>query len=318
MQLLQGGIMNSHTLRNLVQGTHAGEIHSARVVTPHENLFNSNSTQSNRIIQMKQLTKNFDLPYSNNPNTVPLAPDLKGFPKVVVDGSFIRVDDNKPFYARMVSRAPNIEESLLQQNDAKHKNAVLESVTCNLEAGVDMLNSQENSLAKIGGRLASIALSLNKIISSNATESNQADAQVSFEESRNKIREITQVVHDHVALFSNGPSAPIAIAVPVLSSWEGLSISRCDISTPGLQSLDKGKVFGKSDGFFLDYDSVKRAFHEWRKLCTTNRLQWGLLRNHIRWIKNSMNRLHSGGKWNIPPIRGNTQNGPLNRPHRNN
>jgi hypothetical protein len=82
--------------------------------------------------------------------------------------------------------------------------------------------------------------------------------------------------------------------------------------------LDQGKVFGKGDGFFLDYNSVKRAFSEWRKLCTTNRLQWSLLRDHIRWIKNSMNRLHSGGKWNIPPVRGNAQTGPLNRPHKNN
>jgi hypothetical protein len=62
----------------------------------------------------------------------------------------------------------------------------------------------------------------------------------------------------------------------------------------------------------------RRAFCEWRKLCTTNRLQWSLLRDHIRWIKNSMSRLHSGGKWNIPPVRGNSQTGPLNRPHKNN
>ena len=268
---------------------------------------------------MNQLIKSFDhSPLPNDPKTIPSMPVSKGFPRVVVDGSFIRVDNKKPFYARMVSRSPSIKESLLQQDDAKHKNAILESVNCNLEAGVEMLNSQENSLAKIGGRLATIALSLNKVISANASEANRVDAQVSFEESRNKIREITQSTYNHVALFSHGPSAPIAIAVPVLSAWEGLSISRCDISTPGLQSLDKGKVFGKGDGFFLDYDSVKRAFNEWRKLCTTNRLQWSLLRDHIRWIKNSMNRLHTGGKWNIPPIRGNAQTGPLNRPHKNN
>lgn len=268
---------------------------------------------------MKQLIKSFDHSHhSNDPSATPPPPVLKGFPRVVVDGSFIRVDHKKPFYARMVSRAPDIEESALQQNDIKHKNAVLESVTCNLEAGVEMLNSQENSLAKIGGRLACIALSLNKVISSNSSESKREEAQVTFEESRDQIREITQSAHDHVALFSNGPSAPIAIAVPVLSTWEGLSISRCDISTAGLQSLDKGKVFGKGDGFFLDYDSVKRAFSEWRKLCTTNRLQWSLLRDHIRWIKNSINLLHSGGKWNIPPVRGNAQTGPLNRPHKNN
>ncbi len=268
---------------------------------------------------MKQLIDSFDhSPHSNFPSAILPLPKHKGFPRVVVDGSFIRVDNKKPFYARMVSRAPDIDESPSQQDDAKHKNAVLESVSCNLEAGVEMLNSQENSLAKIGGRLASIALSLNKVISANASETSRADAQVSFEESRKKIREITQSTHNHVALFSHGPSAPIAIAVPVFSSWEGLSISRCDISTPGLQSLDKGKVFGKGDGFFLDYDSVKRAFGEWRKLCTTNRLQWSLLRDHIRWIKNSMNRLHSGGKWNIPPVRGNSQTGPLSRPHKNN
>ncbi len=266
---------------------------------------------------MKQLSKQF-YPLSHGteqPSTPPIA---KGFPRVVVDGSFVRVDKKKPFFARMVSSSPEIGEGSMNNTASKHKQAILESVTCNLEAGVEMLNSQENSLAKIGGRLAGMALSLNKVISNNATDNTRNDAQVKFEESRDEIRDIAQNSFDHIALFSNGPSAPIAIAVPVLSVWEGLSISRCDISTPGLKSLDSGKVYGQGEGFFLDHDSVKRAFREWRKLCTTNRLQWSLLKDHIRWIKNCMTRLHSSGKWNVPSINGNPSTGPLNRPHRNN
>ena len=245
-------------------------------------------------------------------------PVAKGFPRVVVDGSFVRIDKSKPFIARMVSSCPDLIAPKNSQVALKHKEAILESVNCNLEAGVEMLDSQENSLAKIGGRLADIALSLNKVIANNATEEIRRDAQEKFVDSRDKIRELALTSYDHVALFSNGPSAPIAIAVPVQSSWEGLSISRGDLSTPGLKTLDSGKVYGQDKGFFLDHESVKKAFSEWRKLCTTNRLQWSMLKDHMRWIKNCMTRVHLNGGWKVPQAQHGQTHGPLNRPHRNN
>lgn len=242
----------------------------------------------------------------------------QGFPRVVVDGSFVRIDKSKPFIARMVSTCPSLIDPEGAHAELKHNEAILESVNCNLEAGVEMLDSQENSLAKMGGRLADIALSLNKVIANNATEQIRQDAQDEFVTSRDKIRELALTSYNHVALFSNGPSAPIAIAVPVQSSWEGLSISRGDLSTPGLKTLDSGKVYGQENGFFLDHESIKRAFSEWRKLCTTNRLQWSMLKDHIRWIKISMARLHLNGGWKVPQVEQDKARGPLSRPHRNN
>ena len=235
-----------------------------------------------------------------------------------MDGSFVRIDKSKPFIARMVSSCPDIIAPESSHAELKHNEAILESVNCNLEAGVEMLDSQENSLAKIGGRLADIALSLNRVIANNSTEEIRQDAQDKFVNSRDKIRELALTSYNHVALFSNGPSAPIAIAVPVLSSWEGLSISRGDLSSPGLKTLDVGKVYGQENGFFLDHESIKRAFSEWRKLCTTNRLQWGMLKDHIRSIKNCITRLHLNGDWKVPIVRQDQAHGPLNRPHRNN
>ena len=46
---------------------------------------------------------------------------------------------------------------------------------------------------------------------------------------------------DHTALFSMGPAKPITVAVPTRTKWEGLSIDRCNLSTPGLRALDAGK-----------------------------------------------------------------------------
>ena len=246
------------------------------------------------------------------------APTVNGFPRVVVDGSFVRVDQSKPFYERMVSKCPALSTGTHTDSNTKHTLAVLESVTCNLEAGVEMLNLQENSLAKIGGRLADIALSLNKAKALQSSSEDLRVSQIKFDESRDKIREIAKSTYKHVALFSNGPAAPIAIAVPVLSSWEGLSIQRADISSPGLKTVDSGKIHGDQKGYYLDHGSIKRAFDEWKTLCINNRLQWGLLRDNIHRLKKSASQLHSGGKWRIPLPPSSQGNGRLNRPHKNN
>ena len=183
---------------------------------------------------------------------------------------------------------------------------------------MDMLDIQENSLAKIGGRLAGIALALNNSRSPGISERKVKEAQLDLESAQGMIRQISKTSYKQVALFSNGASAPIAIAVPVLSRWEGLSIERCNISTPGLKTVDEGKIYGPNPGFFLDHATVKRAFTEWRKLCCNNRMQWSMLKDRFYSIKSSIEKWNHGNHWKISLPQNDSPTGPLDRPNRNN
>ena len=157
-----------------------------------------------------------------------------------------------------------------------------------------MVDKQETALAKIGGKLSEIALALNQVKSPRSSEKVRTSSQVKFEESRDRIREIAQETFDHVALFSNGPSKPVTIAVPSSNAWEGINIDRSNLNQPGLQVVDKGKVYGNSPGFFLDSGSITKAFNEWRSLCIQNRLQWGLLFERLHGISRSLKKFGDG------------------------
>jgi hypothetical protein len=268
---------------------------------------------------MKKLhTENISTTRGSSHSSSPSGESVQGFPRVVVDGSFVRVDKTKPFMARMVSSDSFLTSPTDEHSDSKHTLAVLESVSCNLEAGMEMLDSQENSLAKIGGRLAGIALALNNSRSPEISEQKVIEAQLDLESAQRMIRQISKSSYKQVALFSNGASAPIAIAVPVLSRWEGLSIERCNISTPGLKTVDEGKIHGSKAGFFLDHATVKRAFTEWRKLCCNNRMQWSMLKDRIYSIKSSIEKWNHGTHWRISLPQNDSPTGPLDRPNRNN
>ena len=99
---------------------------------------------------------------------------------------------------------------------------------------------------------------MNQVKSPRSCEKVRTSSQVKFEESRDRIREIAQETFDHVALFSNGPSKPVTIAVPSSNAWEGINIDRSNLNQPGLQVVDKGKVYGNSQGFFLIQDPLQR------------------------------------------------------------
>ena len=97
---------------------------------------------------MKKLhTENISTTRGSPHSSSPTGESVQGFPRVVVDGSFVRVDKSKPFMARMVSSDSFITSTTDEHSDSKHTLAILESVSCNLEAGMEMLDSQENSLA---------------------------------------------------------------------------------------------------------------------------------------------------------------------------
>ena len=55
-----------------------------------------------------------------------------------------------------------ISPSLHATKGSNNSLALLESVSANLEAGMKLLDKQELSLAKIGGKLSEIALALNQ------------------------------------------------------------------------------------------------------------------------------------------------------------
>ena len=78
----------------------------------------------------------------------------QGFAKVVAGGRIIRLRKDAPFYERLVTG----EQTVTSTSDAIQSKAVLDSVTANLEAGINMVDKQETCLAKIGGRLSDIAL----------------------------------------------------------------------------------------------------------------------------------------------------------------
>jgi hypothetical protein len=240
----------------------------------------------------------------------------KGFAKIIAGGRIVRPDPNKPELARMVmGDGDTINDVALKTAHAK---AVLDSVKINLEAGIELVDKQETALAKIGGKLSEIALILNQTKNPKSTDEYRVKLQSNFKGSRDGIRNLAKETFDHTALFSNGPSKPITIAVPTLNSWEGVSIDRADLGQPGLQTVDKGKIFGSAPGFFLDSGSIRKAFQEWRSLCINNRLQWGLLVDRLHGISRSFNKLKKHKNWRVPHFSTKPQLGPLRRPNRNN
>jgi flagellin-like hook-associated protein FlgL len=100
--------------------------------------------------------------------------------------------------------------------------AVLETITANLNAGIKFVDTQEISLAKIGGKLSEIALSLNKTKSPSASDQERGAMQSTFERAKAALFQESISAFDQSALFSNGPSKPVTVAVPTGNEWEGL------------------------------------------------------------------------------------------------
>ena len=239
----------------------------------------------------------------------------KGFAKVVAGGRIVRLQNEKPFLERMVTGGASVQS---KPTSDTHEQAVLESVASNLEAGIEMVGHQEVCLAKIGGRLSEIALSLNHARSPECDDEERMSLQIRFETSRDEIRKLAQSTFDNTALFSKGPAKPITIAVPTHGEWEGISIDRANIEQPGLTTVDQGKLYGPAPGYNLDPGSVKRAFDEWRSLCINNRMQWGLLMDRLHGANQSLLNVMNGKEWKVPGVPENQSLGPLRRPHRNN
>jgi len=123
----------------------------------------------------------------------------KGFAKVVAGGRIVRLQNEKPFLERMVTGGASVQS---KPTSDTHEQAVLESVASNLEAGIEMVGHQEVCLAKIGGRLSEIALSLNHARSPECDEEERMSLQIRFETSRDEIRKLAQSTFDNTALFS--------------------------------------------------------------------------------------------------------------------
>ena len=269
---------------------------------------------------MKFITKsdNSGFETSNPPLSLAGKPNLRsknlaGFTKVLVDGKVVGVDNSKTFRERMIGRisSPSQHSAKCSTNSL----AILESVSANLEAGMKLLDKQELSLAKIGGKLSEIALALNQARDS---VDKQPDSQERFVLAREDIRRLTRSTFDHTVLFSNAPSKPIVVAVPTLGTWEGLTIDRCDMSSPGFTAIELGKVSPNGIGYLLDPESVSLSFEEWRRLCIHNRLQWSLLSGRLFEVTHFLMDRAETGSWLPPSFPENSGDGPLRRPHRNN
>ena len=243
---------------------------------------------------------------------------IKGFPKVVAGGRIIRIDSNKPYLERMVTGGELNKGTKTSKASSSVEMAVLETITANLNAGIKFVDTQEISLAKIGGKLSEIALSLNKTKSPSASVQERVEMQSTFERAKAALFHESISAFDQSALFSNGPSKPVTVAVPTGNEWEGLSIDRADLGQPGIHSVMNGKVYGDGPGLHLDHDSIRRAFSEWRSLCTQNRMNWGMLMDRLHGISRVRQKILDGDKWKIPEFPLDPQSGPLRRPHRNN
>ena len=243
----------------------------------------------------------------------------QGFAKVVAGGRVTGIDSDKPYLERMVTGSTPTLGPLSDNSLTKSKEQViLESVSSNLEAGILITDHQETALAKIGGKLSDIALCLNRVKNPQADENEKLGAQASCLLAKKAIRDLSQTTYDQAALFSNGPSKPITIAVPTSGEWEGLSVDKCDLSKPGFMVVNGGKVYGSGPGVFLDHGSISRAFLEWRTLCVQNRMQWSLLIERLQGIARTLKRISQGGSWRVPDFPQDPKLGPLRRPHRNN
>jgi hypothetical protein len=237
--------------------------------------------------------------------------------RVVVGGSIGSHDPGKPFLERMI--LGKSDDSFPQRTDeARYARAVLDSVAVNVEAGVGYLEDQENSLAEIGGKLSEIAAILTASRASYATESALNDFQVRFEQIRHGIREEALNTHQQAALFSEGTSPPVVVAVPTCGKWEGLAIDRANLGSPGMIAIETGKIHGTNSGLFLDEGSVQRALRDWRKLCLNNHLQWGMLTERLHRIKGRLCSADAGNHWTVPSSPESLAEDGLRRPHRDN
>ena len=237
---------------------------------------------------------------------------LAGFAKVLVGGRVIGLDRSKPFADRMLAEGVAQFQNKRCPKDTSIQQIILESVATNLEAGVKLLDRQELALAKMGGRLSEMALALNQ---ARSDSSMHQSAQLKFQHSRENFRSLSKETFDHTALFSMGPAKPITIAVPAGSHWEGLSIDRCNLKTPGLHAIEYGKVSPSSNGLLLDPDTFTRAFAEWRTMCAGNRLQWHLVYQRWQSIVRQFKYFLGGRRWDPPPFPSDDDGGPLQRPH---
>ena len=185
---------------------------------------------------------------------------IQGFPKVVAGGRIIRIDSSKPYLERMVTGHESNATSSSSKESKTKDLAVLETISANLNAGIKFVDRQETSLAKIGGKLSEMALCLNKVNCPTSSHEDRLTTQKKFESAKESLFRESISSFDQSALFSNGPSKPLTIAVPNRGEWEGLSIDRLDLGQPGISTVMKGKVYGDGSGFHLDHDSIKRAF----------------------------------------------------------
>ena len=240
---------------------------------------------------------------------------LAGFAKVLAGGRVVGLNRDKPFADRMLAdgvadffKSPSSKETSIQQ-------IILESVATNLEAGVKLLDRQEFALAKMSGRLSEMALYLNQARS--GVEQHQS-AQEKFEETRSYLRSLAKETFDHTAIFSNGPAKPITVVVPANSRWEGLSIDRSNLKSPGLQAIDAGKVSPSAAGLLLDPETFRKAFDEWRLLCAGNRLQWHLVYQRWQGVVTTLKYFLGGRRWTPPPFPDDSDSGPIRRPHLDN
>jgi len=240
-------------------------------------------------------------------------PKLAGFAKVLAGGRVVGLNKSVPFVDRMIGF--QISHSIKGGGVGSVQQLILESVATNLEAGVKLLDKQELVLAKMGGRLSEIALVLNQ---ARELPDKRKEAQQRFTEARNQLRSLARETFDHTALFSMGPSKPVIVAVPARTKWDGLAIDRCDLSKPGLQSIERGKVCPDAVGLLLDPQSISRAFSEWRTHCATNRMQWHLIYDRWQGIVRTLKHFLGGKYWDPPPIPLDGDDGPLSRPHLDN
>ena len=236
-------------------------------------------------------------------------PKLAGFAKVLAGGRVVKLDNTKTFDERFLGCAVQGNKS---STELSSDQAILETIVANLEAGVNLIQKQELSLAKFGGRLAEIALALNK---ARETPEHSANAQSDFERSLSCLRSIAKETFDHTALFSNGPTKPITIAIPARNHWEGISIDRCDLAKPGLLAIDRGKVCPRAVGLLLDRTSVQRAFDEWRSMCVNNLMQSHLVNGVLGSFLGKLKDFIGGKRWVAPPFPDNRSPGPLRRPN---
>jgi len=240
---------------------------------------------------------------------------LAGFAKVLAGGRVVGLQREKPFADRMLADGLSGYQAKSSTQGTPVEQVILESVATNLEAGVKLLDKQEFVLAKMGGRLSEMALCLN-IARQNLEQSGQA--QSTFEQARSILRKLSKETFDHTALFSMGPAKPITVVVPSLNHWEGLSIDRGNLSSPGLKTVDSGKVSPGAQGLLLDPQSFTKAFEEWRNLCAVNRLQWHLIYDRWQGILSSLKHFLGGRRWTPPSFPDDKCSGPLSRPHLNN